>query len=233
MAETSLLSAQLPQTPISDSPVELPLADPAEPLPVASDRPSCEQRLRERFPALFAQQVRPLKLRIQADIQKEAPGVFSSRELSAFLHRYTRAGLYLKSLLQFRERFDLLGLPAGEVSPEHVQAARDELQRRRSIGLERQAQQAQERQERIGLLHAFESTSLTRANFCALKGLEESALDSLLEQARQDLAHDEQPLRQQLPHKHNHKPHGQQRQGPREQAAAPARQEHRARKAAQ
>ncbi len=44
----------------------------------------------------------------------------------------------------------------------------------------------QARRERALLLRAFESSPLSRANFCALKRIEPAALDALLEQARRE-----------------------------------------------
>ena len=55
----------------------------------------CAAELRQRFPALFAGAPKPLKLRIQADIQERAPGVFSKQALSAFFRRYTGSTGYL------------------------------------------------------------------------------------------------------------------------------------------
>jgi hypothetical protein len=40
------------------------------------------------------------------------------------------------------------------------------------------------RRSRSQLLRAFETTTLTRANFCALKGMKDDALEALLVQAR-------------------------------------------------
>lgn len=105
-------------------------ARPAELSPAA-----CGRLLAERFPALFAGPgpVRPIKLRIQADIQARAPGVFSRRVLSVFLSRHTTGNAYLKALVQAPHRFDLDGQPAGEIAPEHREAAREELERRRAV----------------------------------------------------------------------------------------------------
>ena len=88
------------------------------------------------------------------------------------------------------------------------QAAAAEVQRRQALHeerrqAERQAQRAAERQaheearrqhaaqdearrQRAGLLRAFETTTLTRANFCALKQLPEAELDALLTLARRE-----------------------------------------------
>jgi ProP effector len=186
----------------------LPLeAVPAEAAPADLSPAQCSARLGALFPALFRlQQPLPLKLRIQADIQARAPGVFTRKSLSGFLHRYTTGTPYLLALTRQTERFDLDGQPAGELAAEHREAAVTELARRRAIVEERRAaeraqqQQAQKaqreqqeadqqgRRERGLLLRAFETSTLTRANFCALKGLDDSGLDALLAQARQEAA---------------------------------------------
>ena len=171
---------------------------------------ACADLLKQHFPALFGGPPKPLKLRIQADINVQAPGVFSKAALSAFFRRYTTSTAYLIALGKAESRFDLAGQPAGELSEEHRQLARDELTRRRQVTREReqlaqtqqraqaQAQhaeaaereraQAQERQSRLTLLRDFERTTLTLANFCVLKGLKPEALTPLLDQARKELA---------------------------------------------
>lgn len=180
-------------------------------LPAATGTPvlspaECAQQLAALFPALFGKRARPLKLRIQADIQARAPGVFTKAVLSAFLRRYTGSTSYLQSLAHSTERFDLDGNPAGELSEEHREQARQEVQRRRALReerfalereaaraaqeKEREAQRADEegRRERARLLRDFETTRLTRANFCALKGIAEPELEGRLAMARQEAA---------------------------------------------
>jgi sRNA-binding protein len=178
---------------------------------------ACAALLAERFPALFsAGRALPLKLRIQADIQQRAPGLFNKKSLSIFLHRYTTSNAYLKALAQAPHRFDLDGAPAGDVNDEHRTAAQGELDRRKAIVEDRRhaerevhreaaiaarrAQAAQQaarhaaqdaaeadgRRERAAVLRAFEATTLTAANFCALKGLVEADLPALLDRARQE-----------------------------------------------
>jgi len=102
---------------------------------------ACAARLIELFPALFGGEgpPRPVKLRIHADIQQRAPGVFTRKALSIFLHRHTTGNAYLRALINAPHRFDLDGQPAGEVLEEHRAAARDELERRRQIHLARRA----------------------------------------------------------------------------------------------
>ena len=172
---------------------------------------ACAARLAELFPAVFAPgSPKPLKLRIQADLQQRAPGVFTRKALSGFLHRHTTSSAYLRALVNAPKRIDLDGLAAGEVAAEHREAAIAELQRRRDLHdarrtAERDAQRAAERaahdearrarmqqdeqrRERQALLRAFEASTLTRRNFCALKGLTETELDAMLAMARQEPA---------------------------------------------
>ena len=190
-------------------------ADPAPAAPRAPARPdlspaACADLLKQHFPALFGGPPKPLKLRIQVDINAQAPGVFSKAALSAFFRRHTTSTAYLIALGKAESRYDLDGQPAGELSEEHRQLARDELTRRRQVTREReqlaqtqqraqaQAQQAeeaerqraqqQERQSRLGLLRDFERTTLTLANFCVLKGIKPEALTPLLDQARKEAA---------------------------------------------
>ncbi len=147
---------------------------------------ACAEQLKAMFPALFAGAPKPVKLRIQADIQERAPGQFSKQQLSSFLRRHTGSTAYLNAVLKSTHRYDLDGKEAGEISAEHKQVAREELARRRVKHQERLAQEEASRRQRFELLRAFETTTLTRANFCALKGLAEDQLDGLLAQARED-----------------------------------------------
>jgi len=169
----------------------------------------CAALLGARFPAVFGKDVhRPLKLRIAADIQQELPNTFTKRALSAFLHRHTTSTLYLKALANEPHRYDLSGAAAGEVSAEHRQAAAEEVQRRRAMQQQRRtgaiesqhkvdaAQRdaeiarreadGKERAARARLLRAFETSTLTRTNFCTLMGVAEAELDALLAQARDE-----------------------------------------------
>ncbi len=164
---------------------------------------ACAARLAELFPALFAGNVpQPLKLRIQTDIQQRAPGIFTKKSLSIFLHRHTTNTAYLRAVANAPQRIDLDGQPAGEIADDHRQAAMAELERRRAMHearreAERQTQRTandearraraaedEQRRETLALARAFETTTLTRSNFCALKGVSEAQLDALLAQAR-------------------------------------------------
>jgi ProP effector len=163
-------------------------ADAAPALDVAAE-------LKTRFPGLFTGRPKPVKLRIQADIQERAPGLFSKTQLSAFLRRHTGSTGYLIALTQAKTRFDLDGNPAGELSEEHLAVAKEELTRRKGLKQERDsaqqeqaALQAQQRRNRGQLLWDFERTTLTEGNFCVLKGTTPEELPALLELARKERA---------------------------------------------
>lgn len=100
---------------------------------------ACAKELAERFPGLFAATPPlPIKLRIHIDIQQRAPHVFTRKSLSNFLRRYTTSTAYLRALSQATQRHDLDGQPAGELAGEHRDAAKAEVERRRTITRERQ-----------------------------------------------------------------------------------------------
>jgi len=188
----------VPQAIAAQAPAEAAPADVPQPAVAAPSIPpmspaACAQQLKALFPALFAGAVKPLKLRIQADIQERAPGQFSKQVLSAFFRRYTGSTSYLIAASKAKHRYDLDGAEAGEMSEEHRQIAVQELARRRANHeaaraqeLAQHAQEEEQRRNRFNLLRAFETTTLTPANFCALKGVAMEELDGLLAQARQE-----------------------------------------------
>ena len=251
-----------PEAPAAQMPApeaEATAATPPAPAP-RMDPAACAAELKARFPALFGGSPKPIKLRIQVDIQARAPGVFPRQALSAFLHRYTTSTNYLIALSQQPQRLDLDGQPAGEVAAEHRDAAAQEVARRRALRKEREAQmqaarraaqqaereQAREQvrqqrqaqgatagaprpprpprpprhdaargpqaapapgparapappspvrnevdqaaRDRARLLRDFDSSPLTKANFCALKGIAPEVLDAQLALARQEAA---------------------------------------------
>ena len=157
---------------------------PATTVTVSMTPAECANQLRRRFPALFGGAVKPLKLRIQLDIQLRAPGVFAKQALSAFFRRYTGSTAYLLAMSKAPARLDLDGHSAGDISEEHRQAALAELARRRANQDERRQLEEVQRRRRAGLLHDFQTTTLTKPNFCALKGVSVDELDGLLEMAR-------------------------------------------------
>lgn len=181
-----------PETPAASAPVDVRADSAASPAATAA-------KLAELFPALFKGQPKPLKLRIQVDIQERAPGVFSKQVLSAFFRRYTGATSYLIAVSKASQRFDLDGQPAGELTEEHRKVAADELARRRANANAKREQEQQERRNRATLLRDFETTKLTTANFCALKGVPAEALDGLLTLARAEAVEDAEHAKQRRP----------------------------------
>ena len=171
---------------MNDTPTPPPAQDAAPTAASAQDTAATGTQLAERFPALFGGAPKPIKLRIQHDIQERAPGVFSKQALAAFFRRYTSSTAYLVAVSKARERFDLDGQPAGELSEEHRQIAAEELGRRRAKHQARRAQEEQAQRERARLLREYETTKLTEANFCALKGIAPADLPALLERAREE-----------------------------------------------
>jgi sRNA-binding protein len=174
----------------------------------------------------------PIKLRIQADIQTRAPGLVNKKSLSIFLHRYTTSTAYLKALSTQPQRLDLDGAPAGDIEPLHRDAAAAEVERRKQMfedrrALEREQQRAaaqearraqnalnaarttardnaegEARRNRAVLLRAFETATLTKANFCALKGITEAELDAQVVLAKQE--REQRALEPQRPdHRHD------------------------------
>ena len=185
-----------PSTPTPETTLEITLSPAPEtvsesvpvPVPMTMTPEACAAQLKQLFPALFTGGPKPLKLRIQADIQERAPGQFTKAALSAFLRRYTGGTGYLIAVSKATHRFDLDGAPAAELSDEHRQVALDELARRRERQNEKRAEQEQAQRQRASLLRDFERTTLTPANFCALKGVPLEELDGLLALARQEAA---------------------------------------------
>ena len=132
-----------PGTPADAAANEVSASQAAPKIPELSPA-ACGARLAALFPALFIGPhapgpFKPIKLRIHADIQARAPGVFTKRTLGLFFSRYTTSTAYLKALANAPHRFDLDGQPAGEIASEHSAAAAEELARRRAMVLERQA----------------------------------------------------------------------------------------------
>ena len=181
------MSTDTPDTPADPTTPE-PDAVPSKAAPAVKSPEAAAERLKGLFPALFGAAPKPIKLRIQADIEVRAPGEFTKMALTAFLRRHTATNAYLKALVREPTRFDLDGQPAGEISDEHRAAAKQALADRRERHVAREKEMEAARRWRLDLLANWQSTSLNRASFCALKGIEEGSLDALLEQAKAELA---------------------------------------------
>ena len=146
----------------------------------------CGPQLKKLYPALFSNPPKPLKLRIQADIQARSPGMFTKPQLSAFLRRYTGSHAYLNALVKATHRFDLDGNAGDELSDEHRNAASEELARRRANTQARIALEMEQRANRATLLKEFEANTLPVAEFAAAKGVPEGELEPLIARARKE-----------------------------------------------
>lgn len=147
IADTPALTTTETSEVIAPAAEEATAAPQAAPEPVAEAAPvvpglspaDCARELKQLFPALFDGAPKPLKLRIQADIQARTQNRFSKKLLSVVLSRHTGATGYLVALTKAMHRFDLDGQPVDTVTDEHRQAAQVELERRRAITAERRA----------------------------------------------------------------------------------------------
>ena len=98
------MNSDLPESAPAPAPAPEATAQPAAPAasaavaPAAAPAVDVTAELKALFPALFAGRPKPVKLRIQADIQERAPGRFSKAQLSAFLRRHTGGTGYLIAL---------------------------------------------------------------------------------------------------------------------------------------
>ena len=152
------VAADSPEAGAADAPGTVPATGPGRGTPVPSPADTAQQ-LKQSFPALFAGAVKPIKLRIQVDIQQRAPGKFSKQALSTFFRRHTGSTSYLLAVTKAPHRFDLDGQPAGEITAEHRQVAQDELARRRENQQSRRELEEQQRRNRAGLLHDYQTTT--------------------------------------------------------------------------
>jgi sRNA-binding protein len=156
--------------------------------PAVTEPQAAGQLLKQLFPALFAGAPKPIMLKVQQAIEARAPGRFTKKALSGFLARHTAGTGYLIALSKSEQRFDLDGQPAGPLSDEHREAAKQQLAARRQKQREREQEMEAARRWRQDLLRSFETSTLSRANFCTLKNVPEAQLDALLAQAREERA---------------------------------------------
>jgi len=175
-------TAETPPLPADDAPAVTAPAGQAE----RAVQEDCGPQLKKLYPALFSNPPKPLKLRIQADIQARSPGLFTKPQLSAFLRRYTGSHAYLNALVKATHRFDLDGQAGDELSDEHRVAATEELARRRANTQARIALEAEQRANRATLLQEFEANTLPAAEFAAAKGIPEAELEPLIARARKE-----------------------------------------------
>jgi len=168
------------------SPAEAPAAEQTADAAAKPAQEDCGPQLKKLYPALFSNPPKPLKLRIQADIQARSPGMFTKPQLSAFLRRYTGSHAYLNALVKATHRFDLDGNAGDELSDEHRNAAVEELARRRANTQARMALEQEQRANRATLLKEYDANTLPAAEFAASRGIAEAELEPLIARARKE-----------------------------------------------
>lgn len=114
--------------------------------------------LRQRNPVLDTlassfkafQDCLPLAVGIHKVIKQKLPDIDAS-QLKTALKMHTGSTRYLKALTHAETRFDLDGMPAGEITPEQRKQARDTLRERYEKIAERKKaeREAQQRQENL------------------------------------------------------------------------------------
>ena len=183
-AAAQAVDAPLPPT--GEASLETAAAEQAADAAARPGQEDCGPQLKKLYPALFSNPPKPLKLRIQADIQARSPGLFTKPQLSAFLRRYTGSHAYLNALVKATHRFDLDGNAGDALSDEHRNAATEELARRRANTQARIALELEQRANRATLLKEFEANTLPVAEFAAAKGVPEAELEPLIARARKE-----------------------------------------------
>lgn len=111
------------------------------------------QLLMDAYPEVFSREnVRPLKIGIQEDLV--ADDKVSRTKIKRALASYVRSPQYLRSFKEGAERIGLDGQPAGQVSAEEAEHARNKLQamqdaRRARIKEQARENRQKEKQERL------------------------------------------------------------------------------------
>ncbi len=88
-------------------------------------------QLAQLYPALFGEQLKPLKRGIFQDLLDAQPGVLEAESLKAALALHTRSSRYLTVVASGQPRHDLDGQPVEALTPEQVHHALVEVFRRR------------------------------------------------------------------------------------------------------
>lgn len=103
---------------------------PAARAPAPRQHPVLDQ-LAQLYPALFGEQLKPLKRGIFQDLLDAQPGVLEAESLKAALALHTRSSRYLTVVASGEQRHDLSGQPVEALTPEQVHHALVEVFRRR------------------------------------------------------------------------------------------------------
>jgi sRNA-binding protein len=136
------------------------------------------------YPKLFGEVFLPLKRGIFQDIQVAHPDVFEREALKAALAFHTRSTRYLTVVASGQQRHDLQGLAVEAMAPEHVHHAVLEVFRRR----QNRSREDLRPKLRERILHAFEASGLSRADYAELVRSRDEAANAMLEEVLSEAA---------------------------------------------
>lgn len=134
----------------SGEPQESPQAKPkppqAKPKPKGKGKPTRTEKTglawqwaTSTFPAAFTDPPRPLAIGIHDDLRKQVPANISKTSVRWFMSSWTRAWGYRPALAAGGPRYGLDGKPAGMVTPEQQEYAREGMERIKASTARRQA----------------------------------------------------------------------------------------------
>ena len=87
-----------------------------------------QRHLRKTYPAVFDPKApKPLQLHIHQALAKVRPEGVGHKTVRLALAMWCRGPVYLRAVAEGGHRFNLAGMPAGTVSPEHQANARQRL----------------------------------------------------------------------------------------------------------
>ncbi len=137
------------------------------------------EQLASLYPKLFGAHFLPLKRGIFQDLLLAHPEVLQSEPLKSALAFHTRSTRYLVAVGSGLARHDLQGLPVEAMAPEHVHHAVLEVFRRR------QGRSTDDLRPKLRerIVHAYEASGLSRADYTALVFGRDELANAVLEEA--------------------------------------------------
>jgi ProP effector len=136
------------------------------------------------YPHLFGEVFLPLKRGIFQDLLAAHPEAFEREALKAALAFHTRSSRYLTAVAAGQQRHDLQGQAVEAMAPEHVHHALLEVFRRR----QGRANEDLGPKLRERIIHAFEASGLSRADYAALVHSRDEAANAVLDEALTEAA---------------------------------------------
>lgn len=139
--------------------------------------------LMERYPAVFGDKPKPLKIGVLQDLMEQHKGEISAKTVRKLLRVHTSRREYLKAVAAGGPRYALDGTTAGEVTERERTLAKEMLS-----GGSRSEMSTDEiyRAHRALVLKTFEKSGLSVAEFALTHGDDANKLAKDLELARQE-----------------------------------------------